>query len=335
MIPVLLYLIMEALLPATTFTFRTWEGLLFRYNIFSYAPFYPDKKITTYSVGDLCHHTNKAVLKHESWITDKLGYRNDEFIEQPDILFIGDSFVAGSSLSQDETIFNRLKSKLNNRKKVYNLAPCAFSKFIYYLKAGIIKKPKLIIFSGVERNVPVSISSFNEYKIRTLGINVLKIGEMNMYIDKSLKLYSLNWFQARVRGFKGEGIPAADDSSMYFEQGKTQKHNPNDLSITASVIKSYKDFCHKQGIRFIFMPMPDKETVYYELVPFSKQSEYLFRLDSLLRRENIETINTLGIYNNYRKTHQSILYHTDDTHWNVKATDLIATQIAKQLSQWN
>jgi hypothetical protein len=305
--------------------------MLFKNNVLSYAPFYADKKLTVEAVGDLCHHTPKAVTRTESWITDKLGYRNDVFVEQPDILFIGDSFVAGSSLSQDKTITNRLKSKLGNKQTVYNLAPCTFSQFIYYLKAGVIKKPKVLIFSIVERNVPANIASFKENKLRTKAIHVLQTGGLNMYIDKALKLYSLKWLQARMRGYTGEGFSAVGDSAMCFAQGKTQKHNPNDLAASLSVLKSYQDFCKAEGIRFIFMPMPDKESVYYELVPFAKQPDYLLQLDAMLQLEKIETIPTLKIYNNYRQANNTLLYHTDDTHWNATATDLIAGEIAKQL----
>jgi hypothetical protein len=39
--------------------------------------------------------------------------------------------------------------------------------------------------------------------------------------------------------------------------------------------------------------------------------------------------NTLNIYNNIRKTISGSLYQLDDTHWNEKATKIIASEIAK------
>jgi len=50
------------------------------------------------------------LYKRENWITDKLGYRNDTFVQEADILFIGDSFIAGSGLSQDQTISSKVKT---------------------------------------------------------------------------------------------------------------------------------------------------------------------------------------------------------------------------------
>jgi len=329
--PFILFLILEALMPPTFFTFRVWEALSFRFSAYSGSPFYLNQKTTTNSVGDLCHHTSKAVQKKEYWTTDKLGYRNDEYIDQADVLFIGDSFIAGSSLNQDETISNQLKYKLNNTRKIYNLAPSTFSQFEYYLKTGVIKKPKVVIFSIVERNVPPPIYAIKDNPLRAEIVNILKYGQMNMYVDRALKLYSLHWLQARINGLNGIGIQAVGDSTMYFKEGKLQKHSKRDLDTEISVIKSYKDYCDSNGILFIFMPMPDKETVYYELVPFKKQPNYLLLLDSLLHIHNIATINTLRIYNDYRKKNRNLLYHTDDTHWNVNATKLMATEIAKQI----
>jgi hypothetical protein len=80
------------------------------------------------------------------------------------------------------------------------------------------------------------------------------------------------------------------------------------------------------------MPMPDKETVYYELVPFKEQPAYLHRLDSMLTAAGVRTIPTLDIYNEYRKTNSSLLYHLDDTHWNPNATTLISREIVRTLS---
>ena len=79
---------------------------------------------------------------------------------------------------------------------------------------------------------------------------------------------------------------------------------------------------------FLYVPMPNKESVYYDFIPLNKQPDYLFKLDSILKEANVSTINTLEIYNNYRKINSALLYHLDDTHWNSKATDLVSKEIA-------
>ncbi|MCX6308678.1 MAG: hypothetical protein NTY32_07590, partial [Bacteroidia bacterium] len=86
-------------------------------------------------------------------------------------------------------------------------------------------------------------------------------------------------------------------------------------------------------IEFLFLPMPDKETVYYELVPFEKQPTYLFRLDSLLTNAGIATINTLSLYNNYREQHKDLLYQKDDSHWTPIATEMVSKELFRVLCQ--
>jgi hypothetical protein len=112
--------------------------------------------------------------------------------------------------------------------------------------------------------------------------------------------------------------------------GTSQKHQKDDLANTVNILISYKKYCDSLGIKFIFMPMPDKETVYYELVPFDEQPDYLNKLDSILNISGVSTINTLKIYNDYRKTNDNLLYHLDDSHWNSNATEIIALEIIQK-----
>ena len=93
-------------------------------------------------------------------------------------------------------------------------------------------------------------------------------------------------------------------------------------------LKSYKAYCDSLGIVFVFLPCPDKESVYYEYVPFSKQPSTLFQLDSILIANGINTINSLGVLNRSKKN--ALLYSYDDTHWNAAGVSVIATEIMKK-----
>ena len=331
--PIIGLLLLEAFLPSTFFTFRTWEGISFTSKIPHRAAFYPNTITQMNATGDLCHHTDKAIVKSEFWMTDRLGFRNNEFLKKADILFIGDSFFAGCSLSQDEIISNKVKFNNKTNLSVYNMSPSSFSKFDYYLKNSIIEKPKYLIFSIVERDVPAPIISIDKNSLHKWIIKTLTCCNINKYIDKALKLSSLAWLKARVNDSKGLGVSAKLDSDMFFLQEIYQKRNESDLKSTVANIKAYKNYCDSLNIKFIFIPMPNKESVYFELVPFDIQPNYLFQLDSLLKHEGISTINTLKIYNDYRKTNKDLLYHLDDTHWNSNATELISNEISKLVNQ--
>jgi hypothetical protein len=339
-IPVIITATIEELLPVTFFTHRPWEALEFHTSIPHNSKFYPNTTASMDAQGDLCYNTDKAVLRRESWITDKLGYRNDSFIQQPDILFIGDSFIAGCSLNQNETITNRVRYKLNDKTKVYNMAPCTFSEFDKYIKEGLIKKPRIIIFSIVERDLPDPLILYTENKRNKLT-DIIKqsfeTGNVNVFLDRAFRFFSIEWVKSKINGSKGLGIPAKGNHNMYFLNGPNdlKKYSDSDAHTSAKTIITYKKYCDSLGIDFIFMPMPDKETVYPEQVPFNKQPNYLFELDSLLNQANIATINTLKIYNHYRESNSQLLYHLDDTHWNSNATDLISNEIINKIKGIN
>jgi hypothetical protein len=312
-------------IPKNVFFYRPWEALAFSKKT-DFSPFYPNSNLQMYSVGDLCHHTKNAIIKNEDWITDELGFRNNHLIKNADILFIGDSFIAGSGLTQDNTICNQI-TKRDQSLKVYNMAPSTFTEFDMLLKIGKINKPKEIIFSIVERCLPEKIQYFSSNKKSSILKNITHSISRNVYTVEVLKMYPLKWLKARCNKTIGMGIKSKKDSKMFFLNGNHQSHVEKDLSYTANTIIAYKKYCDSLNIKFIFLPMPDKETVYYELVPFQSQPKYLLTLISLLKNAGVNCINTIEIYNNYRKANSELLYHFDDTHWNQNGTALIANEI--------
>ncbi|RIH65701.1 hypothetical protein D1164_08565 [Mariniphaga sediminis] len=339
-IPVLGLYVVEGFLPSFTFTYRPWEALDFQTKFDFERTFYPNKKVQMEAVGQLCHHTPHAIVKEETWKTDKLGNRNDTFIQNPDVLIIGDSFMAGCCVTQDSTITNLLKSELGDETKIYNIAPGEFSRADYYLSSGIIEKPDLIVYSKSERYVPKSLEEYKDS--RSLKTDLKKLFENNstfsgisVFLDKALRHYSKNWLQARLTNQNGDGVPGVEGSGMFFFNTAAQEDDPNlvrntdtDLERTKNNIVSYKEYCDANGIDFLFLPMPNKATVYYEYVPFKEQPDYLFKLDSMLRAEGITTVNTLKLYNDYRESNDKLLYHLDDTHWNSTGVYLVSKELA-------
>ena len=330
LIPIFLLLLCDIIIPIKVFVYRPFEALIFA-KISANSPFYPNESLKMNAVGDLCHHKENSIVKDEFWETDELGFRNDKYIKDADVLIIGDSFIAGSSLTQSNIISNEIM-KLDTNLKVYNIAPSSISQFDRLLKLGKINKPKQIIFSTVERSVPEKIHYYNANdKVEKLK-KLLFYKNLNAYLDFFVKVCPLNWIKARVSNSKGVGIKGVNDSKMYFLHSTAPiMHTQMDLISTKNTLVTYKKYCDSLHVKFVFMPMPDKETVYPELVPLVNQPKYLFQLDSSLRSSGIATINTLKIYNEYRKTNTNLLYHLDDTHWNSTATKIIATEIIKQI----
>ncbi len=338
-IPILMISIFEAfILPPNLFTFRSWEALSFTIvpSLIAQSSFYPNFTLTMKEEGDLADHTKKSFAKKTIWITDQLGYRNDKFINDPDILLIGDSFFAGSGLSQSETITNKLSSKLRNKASVYSIATGSLNEFDVLYRNGVIKKPKLIIFESAERN-NICFSPFSRPGSIKEKVFILKrqipsyIHDILIKADRMLRFYSIRWIMSRDKSLNAGLIRpniSPIDPKMIFLKGKSVTfHSDKELKESFNSIMSYKKYCDSLGVDFLFVSMPDKETVYFDLVPLDTQPDYLFKLDSLLNINGVSTINTLGIYNKERQGKNILLYHYDDTHWNSTATELIANEI--------
>lgn len=314
----------EAFFPLSFFTYRPWEALMYHHRDVT-MPFYPNQILQMISEGDLCHNTNYAIKKNELWITDKLGYRNNQFIKDPDVLIIGDSFMTGTSLTQDSIFTNVLASKFNNNLSIYCMAPANFSTFIALYESKIIEKPKVIIFSIVERNPPRPLLP-NKKDI------VYKNSTFLQWRNRALRLYSLEYINARLASSGGDGKQAINNENLFFLNGVNQSYNMDNVIPSATVIESYKNYCDSLGVRFLFLPLPNKETVYYKDVPFKKQPNYLLELDKELRYRNISCINSLEVLNNYTKKNSRLVYNLDDTHWNANGVEVLANEIVREMS---
>lgn len=321
MLPIIFILSGDIFLPKEAFTHRPWEALLFKSNKSMF--FYPNQKLIGQSVGDLCYHTPFEIKKKEDWITDELGYRNNSFIKKPEVLIIGDSFIVGSSITQDSTITNLLAKELNH--KVYNIAPANFMDFMDLLNLGVIEKPKTIIYSLNEKSIPMNILRFSEEKVFE------EVSTFSIFKDKVKRFYSLKYVRARIKSNHGNGKKGKLDSNMFFQHGIGVKYNYDNIIDIANTVQSYKEYCNSLGIEFVFLSLPNKETVYYEKVPLKTQPKYLIKLDSVLQENKINTINTLELFNKHRTSNSKLIYHLDDTHWNAKGVNLVAIKIAEIL----
>lgn len=323
--------------PPNFFTYNIFNALVYNSSFPHLGSFYPNVKLESIEEGDLGHHTIYSIPKKSVWITDKFGYRNNEFIEQADILLIGDSFIHGGGLTQEQTITRVLSSRFSDSLKVYNFAVGSLSDFDCFLKKGFIKKPKMIICENIERNNVSEIILFsNKQSLKDKLTPIYKIVYdygLSVIPDRFLKFCFFNWCSARLKDKPSLGIPSPVDSKMLFLQGeKAIQRNENDLKSNVNVIATYKKYCDSLNIEFIYLPIPNKETVYYKLVPFQKQPDYLFKLDSTLLKSNIPTVNTLKVYNEWilkNDNKKELLYHYDDSHWNANGVNIVADELEK------
>lgn len=320
LLPFTIYLINSVVFSPFTFTHRIWDGLAKAQQ--SITPFYPNYIMEMEEIGDLGFRTNRAIIKHVYWKTDSYGFRNDTIIKNPDILILGDSFVAGGALSQEQTITNIL-SKLNPTIKIYNMAPSNFSVFLSFLNAKLIEKPKVVIQFGIERFLNTKTDSIH-IKINTRKIMFSKLEEA---IDRIFKSADRLAFSSFFRNRTGIGIPSPIDSKMlFFEGNKSIYKDAEKLKVATESAITINKKCQSLGITFLFIPMPNKESLYWEMVPYTSQPNLLYRLDSALKKNNILTLNALDVLTK-AKSDTTLLYHYDDSHWNANGVKVIAENV--------
>ncbi len=322
-------------LPINFFTFRIWESLIVhKLGPFLSGPFYPNMTFSMVEEGDLGAHTKFAVKKNVKWETDRFGYRKrNEFVDRYDVVVVGDSDVAGSGLSQEDIFSEQLERA--SGLATYPFAPAHINHFLYDQRFKD-NFPRVVILESIERNLgslPEIKTKNDHIFLRRLLKDVGRKTQGLIIVCDRISKKIMYMYSAQAVNQAREKLLGYINSLFRDNAEKTQAKKPQSpkkmLFLTSGEsialdkidgivqkIKSYKEFLNKRGIRFIFFPLPDKETVYWDELPARIRPVFLKQLIKKLRNEGIEVIDVLGVFENASKNHGILLYHTDDTHWN-------------------
>jgi len=324
------FLVLEIIGGQQLFAFRPWEAL--KYNVLGQGrEFYPNQSIEMTSVGDLCRGRECALERKQRWETDSLGYRNRNFVRKADIVVVGDSFVAGAGLSQEDIFSSKLDAEMGEKFTIYNIAPGNISTLRCLLEKGVIEKPKVVVFSTVERNIPPVLKDETN-----CAVPARPWVELEVLADRFLRAYPFKWLGARFRGDHGvvgvRGVADLDGAEIFFYKGRAQTDNLKAIEKASKVIKSYQRFLAKQGIDFVYLPIPNKETVYFERVPFQNQPRYLKGLTDKLDGLGVSYLDSLPVFNQARSAQPGVeLFIADDTHWNERGVELVSKALSRLL----
>ena len=329
-------------LPIHQFTFRVWESLVVKRSFgISKGQFYPNMHLQKNEEGDLAYYTPCAIKKDVRWVTDKYGYRkSNTTLKKHPIVIVGDSNTAGSSLDQEELLSEVLEKKLG--QSVY---PLAGERLRALFQHDLLRKnlPEVVILADIERDIPESLPLLRPKDLRTpsrveevarrIRLNPV-LQNIATATDRIFKANMLNYLRARINGSgpSWRRVDATPECPIFFLQGAeaNRPSSPERIEQAAHRLKGYSDFLQRKGIRFIFLPIPNKETIHYEYLNTQKPA-FLERLVKRLRELNIEVIDTQKAFDEiYQKTHK-MLYHKDDTHWNALGVKITAELLEKQI----
>lgn len=345
LIPFFIVLYVELfILPIDFFTFRVWESLVVRRfrNILP-GPFYPNMEISKTEEGDLAHHTPFAVKKEVQWLTDRYGFRkqNTDSGKYP-IVIVGDSNIAGSGLTQRDMFSEVLEAQLG--QSVYPYAPVGINSF---LKDRRFKKnpPELVIFAKAEREL-MDLPTLRQGKDRERSFRLREKVGQNQWVqtvfvtlDRLFKWNMLHSLRANLRRYfhdhRKSRPPKGVDSPygyLFFLQGAeaNREIQKDKIKRAAEIIRSYHEAMVQRGIRFIFLPIPEKENILHRFLQTPKPT-FLEQLIIELKRQGIEAIDTLSAFEEAYQSKGMLLYHVDDSHWNANGVRVTAELIKNRL----
>ena len=331
------------------FAFRAWE-IMATAEPDAPGPFKVSSTFDKLIYGDLANLLNVRKfrrIRHQHFQTDAYGFRNPA---APDttyypIVTIGDSDMAGSSLSDHETFSARLAERLGVR--IYNYAPRSLAAFLADPRFKA-RPPRLIIWEHVERTIFSTV--FRPYAdwpddsslpsdMPLLPPSPPSEPRLSTYWSRAV-FHELRW---RLTGLRPPDIGHIDPASgmLFYAPGiqmVSLTARQRGLSTVLKGIRNAHRYCRQQGITLLYLPLPDKENIYRFRLPAQRvnpqdQQPFLQILHAELVAQGIPAID---LYTPFRDlaAQGELLYFPDDTHWNAQgvaaAADIAARYIREQ-----
>jgi len=332
------------ILPIDFFTFRVWEAIRVEGATLTTGKFYPNMKIEKEEVGRFAHHTPYTLKKTVTWMTDKYGYRKQNTDEKIEVVIIGDSFIVGDGLDQDEMLSERLEKRLG--VGVYPVATANIKSFVN-MPRFCKEPPSIVVLEKLEDTVhrlrkpdekPVKqkINDLRDLLCRNALIRFVDISQNRIF-----KAAMLNFTKARIRDWMGlhefdDSIVKSFAGESFLVQKKdiTYQQKMANMDKILSRLSKYQKYFNKRNIRFIFMPIPNKDTVYYKVAGFDKQPAFLDELAVAARAAGIEVLDVKNAFDTaLEKDPDAVLYIPDDSHWNGNGTKIAADLLADMISK--
>jgi len=312
-------------LPIDFFTFRVWEAVVVRQlKGFLPGPFYPNMRIKKVEQGDLAHTSAYAIEKKVEWVTDRFGYRRENRKDsQFDIVIVGQSSVVGSALTQEDMLSEKLERKLG--VDIYPYAPSDLNKFLKDDRFKIYP-PKTVVLCVIEKYMLKDKMDIMELKSQK------KLWEslfpFFVRLDRILKFTLVRFVHARMKtsvDLKFRMFKKGEDH-MFFMAGPKAliSIDRERVDQAADVMAAYKKIFKKRGMDFIVVPIPYKETIYFDYFRGQERPTFLHEFEQSLTDRGVKNVNLQRVFEDFKETDSRLLYHIDDVHWNRIGTGLAA-----------
>jgi hypothetical protein len=328
--------------------FRAWEVLKDPESEF----FYPNLTVEMTEVGDLGFRAWIPSLQRPRaglFSTDRYGFRNPQGIERPRVVLLGDSFVAGAGLRDDQTLAAQLGRVLG--EPVYSLAAETANSPSFYLSDPRFFEhpPRVVVFAPVNRLVmPLRFREISPLSRRprrdsagwTFESVAQELRHVNQILGRDNGLsrtmrYGYNGISYSLFGHPdiivADGEPAI--ALPLQEQKCSLTPEQRGLESTIASTKRFAEMIATRGATLVYAPIPDSGEVYPELFRRDERERCaqpsLF--DVLVPEAKAAGLSAIDLREVFRLNKTPYLYLRDDSHWNPRAVGLAAEALAKAI----
>lgn len=328
--------------PARLTAFRAWE-----YVTASDRPFRPHALWRGQTYGDLANMAGAPQLqrRHEQvFSVDEYGFRNPvgQAARRPQVVIVGDSFAAGSQLSDDEVLSRVIEDRLG--VATYNYATMPLRGFAYNRRFAE-QPPRVVIAFHVEREIspelfaiPADAQLFtpSAYESEAAYRRAHRRGPRQLWRERETGLArgSLvsKWAEPLRKGalwslglfaFPPQ-IAHYDPASgfLFYRESTPLEADPArrlaQLPAVFAALRVSRDVLAARGMRLIVLVAPDKETLYHDRLPQLAGRATLAYLDAFcfgLTSNGIDHVPAHRVLAAYRQAHPTDdLYFAGDTH---------------------
>ncbi len=278
--------------------------------------------------------------------TDRDGFRNDQDLDQADIAVIGDSYIEGILVPQDQTMPIVLGQLLGQSS--LNLGQIWYGpqqEEIVLRRYALPRRPKVVVWCYFEGN---DLKDMNRYATNHAQWSVMA-PKLHSFKARSLtrnlafRLLNLEGPQKhRPLGERNVALlPDGQRMYFYYRNDVMSEQEKKSLPEFEQILTRAWSACREKQIQFVFAYVPIKVRVYDSLVKYPPDSAFqnAFRVDAIDEMRNrVRSISsditfvdlTPALVDASKK---ELTYYLDDTHWTPAGHRAAAEAIAQALRE--
>ena len=321
----------------------------------------PPRQSWTDSIrGDVVSAWNLPIgtRRQISFTTDSRGFRNRQTREQADVVLIGDSYVEGWYVSDDETSAAVLEQRLG--RPVSNLGVSGFGtlqQLVVLRRYALPQRPKLVVWFFFEGNDLYDDQEFENMLVYLQDQNIRELGsDLDLGLDwpryrrASFVRNAYGLLRRASHPLVHKALPAhgwyRDQTGVlhrlfYFNYAALPftNYEQDRFEKTGTAFREGIELGREQGVPVVLFFVPMKFRVYGEFCSFAPESpcrrwkpwNLPTRFTAFCSEEDIDCVDLSEPMRDAAASGR-LLYAPEDSHWNREGHAFVAQQVQ---AVWN